>query len=79
MHTRSNASTAPSNAGLILSLVDALPNPNGPLARRARAIAAHGSAAQAGNVLAALLDATDAGMAVCDDDNLLDDRFDDWH
>lgn len=77
MHTRSHASTAPSNAGLILSLVEALPNPQGPLARRARAIAAHGSAAQAGDVLALLLDATDAGLTVCDDDNLLDDRFDD--
>lgn len=77
MQTRSHASTAPSNAGLILSLVDALPNPYGPLARRARAIAAHGSAAQAGDMLAALLDATDAGMTIADDDGLLDDRFDD--
>lgn len=76
MHARSHASTAPSNAGLILSLVDALPNPQGPLARRARAVAAHGSAAQAGDVLALLLDATDAGLAVCDDDNLLDEEFD---
>lgn len=75
MHTRSHAATAPSNAGLILSLVDALPNPFGPLARRARAVAAYGSAAQAGDVLVLLLDATDAGLAY-DEDGLLDEGFD---
>ena len=71
----STATHAPSNAGLILSLVEALPNPSCPLARRARAVAHHGSAAQAGDILADLLSATDCGL-VFDDDSCLDESWD---
>lgn len=83
MHTRSHASTAPSNAGLILSLVDALPNPSGPLARSARALAhrlAQGTCNTAdldetAALMTRLLDETDAGLAY-DEDGLLDGEFD---
>lgn len=73
-----NRSTATHNAGtagLILGLVDALPSPSSALARRARAIAAHGSAADAGDVLADLLNATDCGLCF-EADGLLDEEWD---
>ena len=64
-----------STAGLLLSLASQLPNPAGPLGRRARAIAAHGSLDDAASVLALLLDAVDCGMAI-EADGCLDDGFD---
>lgn len=75
MTTRAIAANAPTTAGTILSLVSLLPDHNSALARRARAVAAHGSAREAGDVLAALLDATDIGLALADD-NCLDEEWD---
>lgn len=87
MTTHRQASTRPagalSQAGLILSLVGTLDNPRSPLGRRAMALAARLSDDRASRsdidaasvILAQLLDETDAGMAI-DDENLLDAEFD---
>lgn len=82
-----NRSTAPagavSTAGMLSSLSHSLPNPAGPLARSARALA-HRLAQGTSNfadldaaavLLARLLDATDTGVSY-DEDGLLDESFD---
>lgn len=83
--TRHHAPVEPSSTpGLMLSLVSALPDPSCPLARRARSIAhrlADGRSdralrRRAADIMAAMLDAADAGLAL-DDDGLLDGGFDD--
>lgn len=75
LHRSTAAQNAPSVAGTIMSLVSALPDQHSALARRARAIADHGTPREAGDILAALLDATDCGVATYDAD-LLDEEFD---
>lgn len=73
----------PSSAALLLSLSRALDAPNGPLGRRARHLAARlarfpadrALQRRAGDLVAVLLAATDAGMAL-DDDAVIDDAFD---
>lgn len=79
MHPHRNRSTAahsaPTMAGTILSLVSLLPDGHSALARHARAIAAHGDADAAADVLSRLLDATDCGLAL-EADGLLDEGFD---
>lgn len=72
-----------STAALLLSLSHALPNPYNPLARRARALAVRlgdgcrdrALERRAADLLAALLDASDVGMAL-EADGLLDSEFD---
>ena len=81
-HSQSRAHV-PSSAALLLSLSHALDAPNGPLGRRARHLAARlarfpadrALQRRAGDLVAVLLAATDAGMAL-DDDGLLDSGFD---
>lgn len=81
---RSTASTTDaSTAGMLSSLSHALPNPSGPLARSARALAhrlSHGTSNRddlddAAALLARMLDETDCGVCF-DEDGLLDESFD---
>lgn len=82
-HRNRAYSASASTAGMLSSLSHSLPNPNGPLARSARALAGRLSDG-AGNredhdaaaaLLARLLDETDVGLAY-DEDGLLDEGFD---
>lgn len=82
-----NRSAAPagavSTAGMLSSLSHSLPNPSGPLARSARALAhrlAQGTCStadldEAASLMTRLLDETDVGLAY-DEDGLLDEGFD---
>jgi hypothetical protein len=82
-HSRQTAPEATSTAGMLLSLTSALPDPSGPLARRARRLARNltltGSTRAlertAAEVLADLLTATDVDLAY-PEDGLLDESFD---
>lgn len=82
-HRHNRATGNQGTAGLLLSLSHSLPNPTGPLARSARALA-HRLAQGTSNfadldtaavLLARLLDATDTGVSY-DEDGLLDESFD---
>lgn len=85
MHTQRHtaAPAIPSSAALLVSLSHSLDSPSGVLARRARRLAAHlarhphdrALQRRAGDLLAVLLDETDAGLAM-DDEGLLDSNFD---
>lgn len=87
MRTTYHRSTAPagasSTAGMLLGMASALPNPSGPLARSAGALAhrlSHGTSTRAdldaaAALLARLLDETDTGLCF-DEDGLLDGEFD---
>lgn len=79
MHT-----ATPTEAGLLISLANSLPNPSSPLGRRARTLAnrlqdprasraVHNAAA---DLTATLLRETDAGLPLGAEDGLLDDDFD---
>jgi hypothetical protein len=73
----------PSGAAMLISLSHALDDPRGLLGRRARHLAAHlarhpsdrALQRRAGDMVAVLLAATDAGLAL-DDEGLLDSGFD---
>jgi hypothetical protein len=81
---RSNPPPMPSSAAMLVSLSHALDTPQGPLGRQARRLAAHiarhpsdrALQRRAGDLLALLLAETDAGLAIDDDDGLLDSGFD---
>lgn len=83
MHASHSVTTTPSSAALLLSLSHSLDNPTNALARRARRLAARlarfpadrSLQRRAGDLLADLLTAADAGLAL-DDDGLLDGGFD---
>lgn len=82
-HSRQTAPEATSTAGMLLSLTSALPDPSGPLARRARRIASQLSDGastralqhRASDMLAMLLTATDVDLTY-PEDGLLDEGFD---
>lgn len=73
-----------STAGLLLSLVNALPNPSGPLGRRARTVAHHLATdganraleRRAADLLADLLSATDCDLSGYSEEGLLSADFD---
>lgn len=80
----SRAPEANSTAGMLLSLASALPSPNGPLARQARAtahrlsegVATRALQRRAADLLAVLLTATDCDLTGYEDPDCLSSDWD---
>jgi hypothetical protein len=84
-HSPAAAPAIPSSAALLISLSHGLDSPAGVLARRARRLASHlarhpsdrALQRRAGDLLALLLDETDADTSGYESEGLLDGGFDD--